>query len=345
MPDRGFFAFCTSLNLIELKAIGQLSRVKHFDEDQIVYRPGDPGDEIYIINRGVVAMGGDQFSVDRTDAYLSRGDIFGNLEALAGQQRNHSIRTCEPSSLQSFQSKDFPDLVRRVPAFFHYLCEQMAHRLLRAHEMALDRSHCLELSGNLSNFDLITVYQTILNSARTGVLRIFDDTGEPIAVFSFERGRPCRGRFHHLTGGEAFWQLFQEEALSGTFSLSSGNKSTDDEIPSEKIEHNYSEMLLTAVHFRDELCALKEQIPARTTSVRRQKLNFDWPASAPTYLQPLAEQIWQLAYSAPITLSNLFQKCSVCQLKIYQVVSTLIQSGHFNSASSGVEATAVVATN
>jgi len=342
MPDRGFFAFCTSLNLIELKAIGQLSKVKHFEEDEIVYRPGDPGNEIYIINRGVVAMGGDQVSVDRTDAYLSRGDIFGDLEALTGEPRSHTIRTCEPSSLQSFQSKDFPDLVKRVPAFFHYLCERMAHRLLRAHEMALDRSHCLELSGNLSNFDLITVYQTILNSARTGDLRIFDDTGESIAIFSFVSGRPSRGRFHHLTGSEAFWQLFQEEALSGTFALSSGNKFVDDEVPAEKIERIYSEMLLTAVHFRDELYALKAQVPPGIISVRRQKLNFDWPASAPAELQPLGEQIWQLAYSAPITISNLFQKCSVCQLKIYQVVNTLIQSGHFGWASKEVEALAVL---
>jgi CRP-like cAMP-binding protein len=341
MPNRGFFAFCTSLNLIELKAIGQLSKVKHFDEDEIIYRPGDPADEIYIINRGVVAMGGDQFGIDRTDAYLSRGDIFGDLEALTGEPRSHSIRTCEPSSLQSFRSKDFPDLVRRVPAFFHYLCERMAHRLLRAHEMALDRSHSLELSGNLSNFDLITVYQTILNSARTGDLRIFDNTGESIAFFSFEAGHPCRGRFHHLTGCEAFWQLFQEETLAGTFALSSGRKIVDDETPSEKIERIYSEMLLTAVHFRDELYALKEQVPAGKTSVQRQKLNFDWPATAAADLQPLAEQIWQLAYSTPMTLSSLFQKCSVCQLKIYQVVSTLIQSGHFSWASSGVEATAV----
>ena len=104
-------------------------------------------------------------------------------------------------------------------------------------------------------------------------------------------------------------------------------------------------MLLTAVHFRDELYALKEQVPAGTTSVQRQKLNFDWPASAPADLQPLAEQIWQLAYSAPITLSSLFQKCSVCQLKIYQVVSTLIQSGHFSWASSQVEAIAVAPAN
>jgi hypothetical protein len=286
-------------------------------------------------------MGGDQFSVDRTDAYLSRGDIFGDLEALTGQPRSHSIRTCEPASLQSFHKKNFNDLIQRVPTFFHYLCEQMAHRLLRAHEMALDRSHSLELSGNLSNFDLITVYQTILNSARTGVLRIFDETGESIAVFSFEKGRPCRGRFHHLTGAEALWQLFQEEALTGTFALSAEKISFDDEVPSEMIERTYSEMLLTAIHFRDELYALKEQIPVGKTSVRREKLNFDWPASAPVDLQPLAEQVWQLAYSAPITLSSLFQKCSVRQLKIYQVVSTLIESEHFKWASSGVEANAV----
>ena len=34
MAQRDFFAYCTSLRPIELKAIGALSQVKHFDGKQ-----------------------------------------------------------------------------------------------------------------------------------------------------------------------------------------------------------------------------------------------------------------------------------------------------------------------
>ena len=36
MADKDFFAFCTSLKPSELKAMGELSRVVHFDEGDIV---------------------------------------------------------------------------------------------------------------------------------------------------------------------------------------------------------------------------------------------------------------------------------------------------------------------
>lgn len=343
MPDRDFFSFCTSLKPIELKGLGQLSSVKHIDEGEVVYRPGETSDVLYIINRGIVAVSRSESDSDRVAGYLSRGDIFGDLGALTGQPRSHFVRTCEPSGLQCFPSKDFPELISRVPSFFHYLCQRLAHRLLEANEAAWARSHCMEMSGHLSNFDLITIYQTIINSDQTGELRILDEKGECLAIFSFVGGRPCRGQFEHLTGEEAFWQLFQAETLSGSFAFSSGNPSTPT-ISSETIENYSSEMLLTAVQRRDELGSLKSQVPAKTTMVRRQKLNFAWPADALADLRPLAEQIWQIAYSAPTEFARLYEKCSVCEFKIYQVVNTLVRTEHFQwVAPEAAEVTATAA--
>jgi len=332
MSDRDFFTFCTSLKPIELKAIGELSRVDHLEAGQVVYSPGDNGEAFYIIDRGAVVVEHKEANGKVAGGYLTRGDIFGDLEALTSQPRSHLVRTSEPVSLQCFQRENFPELARRVPSFFLYFCQRLAHRLAQAHQDARDRSHCLEMSGNLSNFDLITIYQTIINSDQNGELQILDDNDETIAAFAFVNGRPCRGRFQHLAGEEAFWQLFQEDNLSGTFKFSSGKMPAGSEDGVEAIERYYSEMLVMAVQRRDELHALREQMPKDMSAVKRQKLNFDWPASAPAHLQPVAEQIWQLAYSAPIQISTLYEKCSVCKLKIFQVVSALVLSGHFNWA-------------
>jgi len=189
MLARDFFAYCTSLKLLELKAIGELSRVRHLDEGETIYSTGDPGDSLFIINRGVVEVV-QPSAANAPATYLSRGDMLGDVETLSGLPRNQIARTCEPVSVQCFQRKDFPELIKRVPSFFHFLSGQLASRLSQARDLAMTQSHCLELGGNLANFDLITVYQTIANSSQTGQLRISNPSGELISAFFFEQGQP-----------------------------------------------------------------------------------------------------------------------------------------------------------
>jgi hypothetical protein len=238
------------------------------------------------------------------------------------------VRTCEPVSLQCFEHKNFEELIRRVPSFFHYLSGQLAFRLSQARDLTLTQSHCLKLSGSLANFDLITIYQTIANSSQTGELRISNAKSELISAFFFEKGQPRCGQFEHLTGEEAFWQLFVSEELAGTFSFATGELPAKDWIQSERITKSASEMLINALQGRDEFAELKQRFAHSAMTLQRRKSNLSWPPAAPPELQPVAEQIWQFAANGPVTLSSLFQHCAVCELKIYQIVDELIQSHH-----------------
>ncbi len=326
MFDQDFFAFCTGLRLLELKAIGELSRVRHLGEGETIYSTGDPGDALFIINRGVVEIIQPSAQKSAPAAYLSRGDILGEVETLSGLPRKHVARACEPVSLQCFQRKDFPELVRRVPSFFHFLSSQLASRLAQARDLALTQSHCLELSGNLANFDLITVYQTIANSAQTGQLRISSANSELVSAFFFEQGQPRGGQFDHLTGEEAFWQLFVNEHLVGTFTFAADGLPEKDWIQSERITKNASEMLINALQGRDEFAELKQRFRDSKATLQRTKANLAWPAAGAPELQPVAEQVWQFAANGPVTLDALYQLCAFSELKIYQVVDELIQS-------------------
>lgn len=334
MVDRDFFGFCIALKPLELKAIGELSQTRHLAAGETIYAPGDPGDILYIINRGVVeAVRGS--AKNMSDAYLSRGDIFGDVEVLTELPRKYLVRTREPVSLQCFHRKDFAELIRRVPSFFQYLCEQLAFRLAQARDRALAQSHCLELSGSLSNFDLVTIYQTIVNSSQTGALRISNEKSDLISAFFFERGQPRCGQFEHLTGEEAFWQLFLSDSLAGTFSFSSGDRPVSDWIQSEPITRNAGDMLINALQGRDEFHELKQRMPDAEAKLHRRKSSLSWPSIASPELQPIAEQVWPLAYKAPVTLAGLFRSCTVCELKIYQVMDELVQSKHFEWACGG----------
>src|SRR5947209_2357448 len=328
MRDRDFFAYCTSLKLLELKAIGELSFVQHLPEGATIYSTGDPGDALFIINRGVVEVIHPAAQKSAPAAYLSRGDLLGDVETLSGLPRNHVARTCEPVSLQCFKSKDFPELIRRVPSFFHYLSNQLALRLAQARDMAVSQSHCLELSGNLKNFDLITVYQTIANSSQSGQLRISNPNSELVSAFFFENGQPRCGQFEHLTGEEAFWQLFVSEELAGTFAFSTAELPDKDWIQSELITKNASEMLINALQGRDEFAELKSRFSDSAATVQCARPAFNWPASAASELQPAAEQIWKCVAAGPRTVASIFRECTVCELKVYQVVNELIESRH-----------------
>ena len=333
---RDFFGFCTTLKPLELQALGKLSVVQHLGEGEIVYSPGDPADSLYIINRGVMEVVEVNPSKHAAYTYLSRGDVFGDVEALSGLPHRHLVRTREAASVQCFRRRDFPELIQRIPSFFLYLSKQLALRLWQAGDVALAQSHCMELSGSLSNFDLVTIYQTILNSCQTGELQIIDEQSELISACFFENGQPHTCQFEHLNGEEAFWQLFLSGNLPGTFSFSSGEHPTTEQTEAGAISRDGQELLIFALQARDEFADLKCRMPDPNAIVRRRQLNISWPEEAPGELRPLAEEVWQIVYSNQLAISELFRRCAVCELKLYRVVDELVRSQHFElfSASS-----------
>jgi len=335
MLDRDFFGFCTTLKPLELKAMGKLSQVRHLKEGETVYSPGDLGDTLYIINRGVVEVVQGHTGKASAETYLSRGDIFGDVEALTELPRKHLIRTRESVSLQCFPRKNFAELVTRVPAFFQYLSQHLAFRFSQTRDLALAQSDRLELSGSLLNFDLVTIYQTIVNSSQTGELLISNEDSALISVFYFEKGQPRSGQFEHLTGEEAFSQLFLSEALPGTFSFSSGDRNICAGIQAGEITRNPEEMLIDALQGRDELNDMKSRMSDGAATLRRRKSNLSWPAKAPADLEPVAEQIWEVLADGPVTLFSLFRQGSFCELKIYEAVDELVESHHLDLSPAG----------
>jgi hypothetical protein len=240
------------------------------------------------------------------------------------------VQSREASSVQCFPRANFQELVRQVPSFFRYLCEQMAFRVVQANDLAKEQDHNAPLSGRISNFDLTTVHQTIAHSGQTGELSIRDEQAETVGAFYFDAGRPSSGQFQHLTGEEAFWQLFLTETLSGTFSFSIGERSLTQWIASERITRSSEDMLIAALQYRDEYDALKKELPAPTVKLRVGAGELNWNDAAPAELKPVATKIWDLASRKPATAPELYRQCSVCELKIAQAVKVLLDGNQLH---------------
>ena len=260
VTQRDFFAYCTSLRLIELKAIGALSQVRHYQAGDQIYSAGEEGEELYLINRGVAELVPAKPLPATPATVLSRGDLFGASGALINLPRDHSARARADLSVQCFRRSDFPELLRRVPSFFLFLSEKLANRLFQTTELIRSHSNALELTGSLANFDVITIYQTILHSKQTGLLTIANGQGERISEFFFERGTPRWGRFTHLTGEEAFWQLFLHDDQGATFSFANGSDHSEDGGANNTLRRQADEILINAIHMRDEFDDLRKRL-------------------------------------------------------------------------------------
>lgn len=332
MSKSDFFSFITSLKPIERKALGELSQVVHLEEGITVYSSGDASDALYIINRGAVEVVHENVNYPAAHtpvSYLSRGDMFGEMEALNGSTRKTAICTCEPVSMQRFLRKDFPELIRRVPSFFFYLSQQLTDQIAKMTDLAFVQSHCLELSGNLANFDMVTIYQTILNSSQTGELVVTSETKEREGIFYFEDGKTKSGCYYHLTGEEAFWQLFLHEKLEGSFSFSIAEPKADGEHLGPILRRNPTDLLITALQYRDEFKGLMEELPDPGSLMQREKLNLDWSDPEFEDLRPVAESIWQKYYSSTVSLAEACAQMPVCELKFYKTILQLLNTGHF----------------
>ncbi len=332
MPHRDFFAFCTSLRLVELRAIGALSQVRHYAEGAEVYAAGDSSHGFFIINRGAAESVWGKSQPGMIATVLSRGDVFGEVGALMQLRRDHSVRASTQLSVQYFDRSNFGELVRRVPSFFYFISEKLAQQLFQMKELAKSRNQALELSGNLEQFDVVTIYQTVIQSRQTGLLTISDAAGKVIAELFFEKGAPRWGRFDHLTGEEAFWQLFLHE-LHGTFAFSNVARTQAHQAQAGPVRGNADEMLIHAIEMRDRMEEVNKRLTDRNATLHRKQLNLVWDNPELESLRPVAEQIWQVAYARPISLANLYRACSYCELKIRQVVDEMLRSGLFTLGS------------
>jgi hypothetical protein len=108
MSSRDYFAFCTSLKPIELKALGGLSQVRHLAAGETIYSAGDPATSLYIISRGVIEIVAEAPEDAGTGTFLSRGDVLGDVELLTATPRKYTARTSKRRACNASRGRRSP---------------------------------------------------------------------------------------------------------------------------------------------------------------------------------------------------------------------------------------------
>lgn len=325
VPRKDFFSFCTALDLGKRRTLGQLSKVIHFPPNVLIFKQGEPSDALYIINKGVVEVYVESQDGKRKQSlgYLSRGDCLGEIGILTGATRSGNARTCEACSLQYFSEENFYKMIDLVPGFFHYLSTLLADRLRRTSHMALLNSNCLELSGNLANFDLVTLFQTIDHSSKTGELKMYDANSNEIGKFFFLKGTPTHAKFGNLMGIHAVWQFFLMPDMEGNFAFYVTETPPDEDMA---IDSHYSttEILMNALQMRDEFMEMKNldedsQQPFVVSAAKLEIVDDKYGE--------VQEKAFESLKASPKTIEQLCHELPFCEFYVYSSVQRLVQTG------------------
>jgi hypothetical protein len=130
-----------SINIFEGLSVGELAAVASVTEEavfppgDVVIKEGEPGETMYLIIQGEVAVikaqGTDsEIELDR----IRSGDYFGEMALFEGQARAATIRTLEESRLLVLHKQEFTEIVREYPQIALQICKVLGQRIRELHQ-------------------------------------------------------------------------------------------------------------------------------------------------------------------------------------------------------------------
>lgn len=200
--------------------IEQNSDIRTREAGQVLIRQDESADSSFVIEKGTVEV-----SVEIPDAkvsppltYLGKGDFVGDIGVLTGSMRTATVKAVSEVTYRQFSDTQFKILLLEVPGLAAFLARRLARQVTHTTSGVSYNSSCMDLSGKLPEFDLISVFYTVCSGGGTGELRVLSEQKDNIGHFFFNDGQISKARFRHLNGPEACRQMFAEGEMRGAFS-------------------------------------------------------------------------------------------------------------------------------
>jgi CRP/FNR family transcriptional regulator, cyclic AMP receptor protein len=139
MVDANFLSkisIFSSLGDADLEKITTLWKPVTLEEGQLLFQKGDPGDAMYIIRDGWVAI--TIWNEDHQETILSvlkEGNFFGELALLDGSVRSAAAKALGKSELLEMKRNDFMEFLRSRPEVAITMMSVIAARLRATNEM------------------------------------------------------------------------------------------------------------------------------------------------------------------------------------------------------------------
>lgn len=185
---------------------------KSYRRGDIFIRKGDPGDYLYIIVAGQAEVLDEE---GNTIAFLSNGEVFGEMSLISGNPVGATVRAEAPTTVIRFSSKDFNRILPKFPALHTYFTRLLTQRLTRSN-MARSQDLAAVMAGDLSEMPAEEVMQTMNINQKTGVLNF--RMGSTEAKVYFNQGEMIHAEYGRETGKHVIAKICQNR--SGKFNFS-----------------------------------------------------------------------------------------------------------------------------
>ncbi|MBI4027280.1 MAG: cyclic nucleotide-binding domain-containing protein [Verrucomicrobia bacterium] len=122
----------------DIKARTQSVIEQRFQAGEFVFRQGDSGNRIYIVNSGEVeVLRNDPGKGEVLLARLGKGAYFGEMALLTDAPRNASVRAATDATALTISCDDFHSLFSSIPAFQQSIMTVMNQRAQPTHDVSL----------------------------------------------------------------------------------------------------------------------------------------------------------------------------------------------------------------
>jgi hypothetical protein len=126
------------LAVSELAAVASVTEEVDFPVNEVVMREGEPGDTMYLIMNGEVAVIKNMAEGDVTKEMeldrIGAGDYFGEMALIEDNVRSATIRTSEDCRFLVLDKQEFTEIVREYPQIALHMSRVLGDRLKKLHE-------------------------------------------------------------------------------------------------------------------------------------------------------------------------------------------------------------------
>ncbi|MCP5501177.1 MAG: cyclic nucleotide-binding domain-containing protein [Leptospiraceae bacterium] len=123
---------------------------RHYSGSQMIFSENEPGNDMFIIQRGKIKISKLIDGVDVTLAILNQGDIFGEMALLENKPRSASAISVEPVELLVINRKNFENMVKTQPQLMTRIIVLLSERIWGAYKK-LANSMLTDLNGRFAD--------------------------------------------------------------------------------------------------------------------------------------------------------------------------------------------------
>jgi len=183
----------------------------HFDEGHVLFREGEDGEDMFIIQSGKVAIKKKVKDGDTTLAVLEKGDFFGEMVILERAPRSATAEVVEAGDLIVINGETFGDMIRANPEIAVRMMRKQSIRLRETNkqlEMVMEGKGGGRPAAALATEARAAVPTSGTVTAQARAYFMSPSTGN---VFPVLTGDALIGRFDSVTGTSPEVDLTKED--------------------------------------------------------------------------------------------------------------------------------------